>query len=60
MSCTLALINNAPAVVFFIDEDNPYPARFGTEKDEWGQEVWMTKMKNLLHDLLVKSVSLIL
>jgi hypothetical protein len=47
ISCTLASINNAPEVIYFIDEDNPYTAKFGTEKDEWGQEVWMTSMKTL-------------
>jgi hypothetical protein len=45
MSCALASINSAPTVIYFIDEDNPYTAKFGTEKDEWGQEVWMTNMK---------------
>ena len=45
MSCALASIDNAPAVVYFIDKDNPYAAKFGTEKDVWGQEVWITKMK---------------
>ena len=39
MSFALASIDNAPAVVYFIDEDNPYAAKFGTEKDMWGQEV---------------------
>ncbi len=45
MSCALASIDNAPAVVYFIDKDNPYAAKFGLEKDVWGQEVWITKMK---------------
>ena len=45
MSCALASINIAPAVVYFIDKDNPYAAKFGTEKDVWGQEVQLIKMK---------------
>lgn len=45
MSCTLASIDNAPAVIYFINEDKHYAVKFGTEKDKWGQEVWMTNMK---------------
>jgi hypothetical protein len=48
MSCSLASINNAPGVIYYIDKDNPYAAKIGTEKDEWGHEVWMTKMKKSL------------
>ena len=45
MSYALASIDNAPAAVYFIDEDNPYAVKFGTEKDVWGQEIRITKMK---------------
>ncbi len=44
-SCALASIANAPAVIYLIDKDNIYAEKFGTEKEEWGQEVWMTNMK---------------
>ncbi len=36
---------DTPTVIHYIDQVNLYAARYGTEKDEWGEERWMTMIK---------------
>jgi hypothetical protein len=35
-NCQHASSENAPLVTYFTEADNPYAARYGDEKDEWG------------------------
>jgi hypothetical protein len=36
---------NAPAVIYYIDAENPYAAKFGTDVNEWGKEAWVKQIK---------------
>ncbi len=36
---------NAPAVIYYINAENPYAAKFGTDINEWGKEAWVKQIK---------------
>ena len=36
---------DTPTVIHYIDQVNPYAAKYGTEMDEWGEERWMKMIK---------------
>ena len=36
----------APDGVYWLDEENPFAARYGSDKDEWGVEAWVTHLKS--------------
>ena len=31
--------------IYYIEAENPWAAKYGTEKDEWGVEVWEAHLK---------------
>ena len=33
----------APDGVYWLDEENPFAARYGSDKDKWGVEAWVTQ-----------------
>ena len=35
----------SPPTTYYLDEANPYKAKYGDDKDVWGEEAWITKMK---------------
>ena len=37
---------DAPEVEYYLDHENPFAKRYGTEKDEWGVERWVTFLKS--------------
>ena len=41
-----ALPKNAPPITYFTEADNPYAARYGEEKDQWGQPEWLSVIKS--------------
>ena len=45
-SIASVICKNAPKETCYLDSDNPYAARYGTEKDEWGVESWVTFLKS--------------
>jgi hypothetical protein len=50
-NCKLISQEDAPTIIHYIDQVSPYAAKYGTEKDEWGEEGWMTVIINQLHSL---------
>jgi hypothetical protein len=36
---------NAPVVIHYIDTENPFAAKFGTDVNEWGKEAWVKQIK---------------
>ncbi len=36
--CAITIDEFAPKTKYFIDDDNPYRAKYGSEMDEWGKE----------------------
>ena len=49
---------DAPPTVFYCDDENPYAAKFGSEKNQWGEPVWIEEIKKHRH-LQIPSASLI-
>ena len=43
--CKNAKPSYRPAVVSYIDAVNPYEAKYGKEKDEWGEEGWKIEIR---------------
>ena len=35
----------APEDIYHLDDANPYRHKYGIETDEWGEEAWVTKLK---------------
>ena len=48
-NCSEVIPDNAPKIEYHIDSENPYAARFGVNRDMWGEEVWVTEMKKFQH-----------
>ncbi len=38
---------DAPPIVSYCDEENPYAAKFGLEENEWGEPAWIDEIKKL-------------
>jgi hypothetical protein len=36
---------HAPAVIHYIDAENPFAAKYGTDVNEWGKEAWVKQIK---------------
>jgi hypothetical protein len=39
------LNESAPETTYYIEAENPWAAKYGTEKDEWGVEAWEVQLK---------------
>ena len=39
------LNESAPETIYYIEAENPWAAKYGTEKDEWGVEAWEAHLK---------------
>jgi hypothetical protein len=44
-NCSQAQSGIHPAVDYYIDSPNPYAAKYGVEKDEWGEERWKVEAR---------------
>ena len=40
-----ALGEDPPEVRYYLDEENPFAAKYTREKDVWGKEAWLTYLK---------------
>ena len=41
----LMVDEDAPEIRYYLDEPNPFAAKYGTDKDEWGIEEWIKHVK---------------
>ena len=44
-ACEDAKSGETPKVDYYIDDPHPYRAKYGKDKDEWGEEKWLVEMR---------------